>query len=149
MVTLERQHVWPLRRQELGSSRVSYWEPLLSWLQRFVTISHTTVSDGNSVSLKLLKFKSRNRITRFCEVVFHACTLLCKWQVLRGENYGRACDVWSVGCVIIEMTTTKPPWNAKDISNHLALIFKVKTIKVKTIKETMPLFFNNQSAIAR
>lgn len=73
----------------------------------------------------------------------------CKWQVLRGENYGRACDVWSVGCVIIEMTTTKPPWNAKDISNHLALIFKVKTIKVKTIKETMPLFFNNQSAIAR
>lgn len=58
-------------------------------------------------------------------VVIHACTLLCKWQVLRGENYGRACDVWSVGCVIIEMATTKPPWNAKDISNHLALIFKV------------------------
>lgn len=48
-------------------------------------------------------------------------------EVLRGENYGRACDVWSVGCVIIEMTTTKPPWNAKDISNHLALIFKIAT----------------------
>lgn len=74
-------------------------------------------------------------------VVIHACILLCKWQVLRGENYGRACDVWSVGCVIIEMATTKPPWNAKDISNHLALIFKVKTIK-----KTIPLFSNNQSA---
>lgn len=48
-------------------------------------------------------------------------------EVLRGENYGRACDVWSVGCVIIEMATTKPPWNAKDISNHLALIFKIAT----------------------
>ncbi|XP_062600728.1 mitogen-activated protein kinase kinase kinase 1-like [Saccostrea cucullata] len=48
-------------------------------------------------------------------------------EVLRGENYGRACDVWSVGCVIIEMCTTKPPWNAKDISNHLALIFKIAT----------------------
>ncbi|KAL5017291.1 hypothetical protein ScPMuIL_006880 [Solemya velum] len=46
-------------------------------------------------------------------------------EVLRGENYGRACDVWSIGCVIIEMCTTKPPWNARDLSNHLALIFKI------------------------
>ncbi|WAR24323.1 M3K1-like protein, partial [Mya arenaria] len=46
-------------------------------------------------------------------------------EVLRGENYGRACDVWSVGCCLIEMATTKPPWNANDISNHLALIFKI------------------------
>ncbi|KAK3089193.1 hypothetical protein FSP39_001643, partial [Pinctada imbricata] len=48
-------------------------------------------------------------------------------EVLRGEDYGRACDVWSLGCVIIEMSTTQPPWNAKDISNHLALIFKIAT----------------------
>lgn len=50
-------------------------------------------------------------------------------QVLRGENYGRACDVWSVGCCLIEMATTKPPWNAHDVSNHLALIFKVITVQ--------------------
>ena len=30
--------------------------------------------------------------------------------------------------MIIEMATTRPPWNAKDISNHLALIFKVQYI---------------------
>ncbi|KAL4235520.1 Mitogen-activated protein kinase kinase kinase 1 [Mactra antiquata] len=46
-------------------------------------------------------------------------------EVLRGETYGRACDVWSVGCCLIEMATTKPPWNAHDISNHLALIFRI------------------------
>mgnify|MGYP001801953092 CR=1 FL=1 len=46
-------------------------------------------------------------------------------QVLRGEHYGRACDVWSVGCVVIEMVTTKPPWNASNVSNHLKLIFMV------------------------
>lgn len=51
--------------------------------------------------------------------------ITCYFQVLRGENYGRACDVWSTGCVIIEMMTRNPPWNAKAISNHLALIFKV------------------------
>ncbi|XP_063431372.1 mitogen-activated protein kinase kinase kinase 1-like isoform X2 [Mytilus trossulus] len=48
-------------------------------------------------------------------------------EVLRGEEYGRACDIWSTGCTIIEMTSTNPPWDAKAVSNHLALIFKIAT----------------------
>ncbi|XP_077981126.1 mitogen-activated protein kinase kinase kinase 1-like [Glandiceps talaboti] len=46
-------------------------------------------------------------------------------EVLRGETYGRSCDMWSIGCCVVEMATTKPPWNAGDLSNHLALIFKI------------------------
>ncbi|KAM9330062.1 mitogen-activated protein kinase kinase kinase 1 [Gastrophryne carolinensis] len=46
-------------------------------------------------------------------------------EVLRGQQYGRSCDVWSVGCSIIEMACAKPPWNAEKHSNHLALIFKI------------------------
>ena len=46
-------------------------------------------------------------------------------EVLRGDNYGRSCDIWSIGCCIIEMATSKPPWGASDVSNHLALIFRV------------------------
>ena len=49
------------------------------------------------------------------------------WQVLRGDNYGRSCDIWSLGCLIIEMGTGKPPWGASDVSNHLALIFRVSS----------------------
>lgn len=69
-------------------------------------------------------------------------------EVLRGRSYGRSCDIWSVGCCIIEvnaskkeigafrldsmnnytwlfqMTTAKPPWNECDFSNHWALIYK-------------------------
>ncbi|XP_009884099.1 PREDICTED: mitogen-activated protein kinase kinase kinase 1-like [Charadrius vociferus] len=46
-------------------------------------------------------------------------------EVLRGQQYGRSCDVWSVGCVVIQMACAKPPWNAEKHSNHLALIFKI------------------------
>jgi len=46
-------------------------------------------------------------------------------EVLRGDSYGRSCDIWSLGCSIIEMATGKPPWGASDVSNHLALIFRI------------------------
>ena len=47
-------------------------------------------------------------------------------EVLRGDSYGRSCDIWALGCCIIEMVTGKPPWGASDVSNHLALIFRVR-----------------------
>lgn len=52
-------------------------------------------------------------------------------EVLRGDDYGRACDIWSVGCCIIEMTTTKPPWDADHVSNQYKLMFKVRERRSK------------------
>merc|ERR1719384_1215130 len=46
-------------------------------------------------------------------------------EVLRGESYGRSCDIWSLGCCIIEMATAKAPWNASDISNYYCLMYKI------------------------
>ena len=59
-------------------------------------------------------------------------------EILRGENYGRSVDIWSLGCCIIEMATTKPPWNASDVSNHYALIYKVN-YKLNKDTETRPI----------
>lgn len=49
-------------------------------------------------------------------------------EVLRGDDYGRACDIWSVGCCIIEMASTKPPWDADHVSNQYKLMFKVSNL---------------------
>ena len=46
-------------------------------------------------------------------------------EVLRGEQYGRSADIWSLGCVIIEMSTGKPPWDAHNLNNAFALIYKI------------------------
>ncbi len=65
--------------------------------------------------------------------------------MLRGESYGRSCDVWSVGCTMIEMTTRKPPWGAHDISNHLALIFKVHFLNYR--QASVPSFAENAEVL--
>ncbi|XP_066924688.1 mitogen-activated protein kinase kinase kinase 1-like [Clytia hemisphaerica] len=46
-------------------------------------------------------------------------------EVLRGEHYGRKCDVWSIGCCIIEMASGCPPWSEQHVDNNLALLFKI------------------------
>jgi mitogen-activated protein kinase kinase kinase len=37
-------------------------------------------------------------------------------EMLRGESYGRKVDIWSLGCVIVEMATATHPW--KDIQHY-------------------------------
>lgn len=46
-------------------------------------------------------------------------------EVLKGESYGRSADVWSVGCIIIQMLTAKPPWSDRQYDRHYALIFRI------------------------
>jgi serine/threonine protein kinase len=43
-------------------------------------------------------------------------------EVIDGKGYGRRSDIWSVGCTVIEMLTTKPP-NSQ--CEPMAALFKI------------------------
>lgn len=46
-------------------------------------------------------------------------------EVIKGENSGRAgaVDVWSLGCVILEMATGRRPWASLD--NEWAIMYNI------------------------
>jgi len=50
-------------------------------------------------------------------------TCVC-WQYVFSEKYTAACDMWSVGCVMMEMATKEPPWT-EWAENWAALYVKV------------------------
>ena len=54
-------------------------------------------------------------------------------EILKRERYGRKVDIWSLGCVIIEMASGTHPWH--DISTYSQLCLAVAQQKTPMIPE--------------
>lgn len=57
-------------------------------------------------------------------------------EVIKAENTGRhsAVDIWSLGCVILEMATGRRPWT--DLDNEFAIMFNIAQGNVPQLPST-------------
>lgn len=63
-------------------------------------------------------------------------------EVIAHSRYGRAGDIWSFGCLLVEMVTAKTPWG--DFDNIMAAMIKIgMSSELPAIPESSSLMFKN------
>eukprot|EP00931_Biecheleriopsis_adriatica_P007106 TRINITY_DN10841_c0_g1_i2.p1 TRINITY_DN10841_c0_g1~~TRINITY_DN10841_c0_g1_i2.p1 ORF type:complete len:355 (+),score=59.55 TRINITY_DN10841_c0_g1_i2:69-1067(+) len=113
---------------------VSYTRELLEGLQYLHTrdppVIHRDIKGANVLvdlecHVKLSDFGCSKR-TEPDSTMAHTLRGSIPWvapEVLKGSGYGRKADIWSLGCVMIEMATAKHPWGSFD--NPMAAMCKI------------------------
>ncbi|OMJ76606.1 hypothetical protein SteCoe_24016 [Stentor coeruleus] len=92
-------------------------------------IKGANVLVGNDGVCKLADFGSAKRkISIEDRSQFTSLKGTTNWmapEVMRQEGHGRFADIWSLGCLLVEMATGKPPWYYK--TNQIAVFMHVCT----------------------
>ncbi|XP_033628628.1 mitogen-activated protein kinase kinase kinase 2-like isoform X2 [Asterias rubens] len=108
-------------------------------------IKGANILRAGSGNVKLADFGASRRLQTIASFVtgIKSVTGTPYWmspEVINGVGYGRKADVWSVGCTVVEMLTTKPPWADYEA---MAAIFKIAT------QPTIPQLPSTVSDISR
>jgi len=95
-------------------------------------IKGANVLVGNDGVCKLADFGSAKRIIGIGDnTQFKSMRGTINWmapEIMKQEGYGRFADIWSLGCLVVEMATGKPPWYHK--TNPIAVFMHVCNTEV-------------------
>eukprot|EP00435_Cladocopium_sp_Y103_P013982 s3674_g3.t1 len=81
------------------------------------------IADAASLLIvKLTDFGCSKRSEETCKHTLRGSIPWMAPEVMNERAYGRKADVWSLGCVFIEMITAKPPWGL--MTNPLATMVR-------------------------
>uniref|UniRef100_A0A803LQF9 mitogen-activated protein kinase kinase kinase n=1 Tax=Chenopodium quinoa TaxID=63459 RepID=A0A803LQF9_CHEQI len=121
---------------ELGESAIrSYTRQILSGLAYLHSknTAHRDIKGANilvdpSGQVKLADFGMAKHITgQSCPFSFKGSPYWMAPEVIRNSNRcNLAVDIWSLGCTVIEMATSKPPWSQYE---GVAALFKIGNSK--------------------
>ncbi|EEF38795.1 ATP binding protein, putative [Ricinus communis] len=76
--------------------------------------------------LKIADFGLAKKVGQKLEGVQVRGTPLCMAPESVNENeYDSPCDIWALGCAVVEMITGKPAWNCRADANIAALLIKI------------------------
>ena len=116
------------------SLALSYAKEILEGLEYLHThdppVVHRDIKGGNVLvdlecHAKLSDFGCSKRATD-ADTLCHTMRGSIPWmapEVIKNTGYGRKADIWSYGCVVIEMATGKSPWGSFD--NPMAAMCKI------------------------
>lgn len=114
---------------------LSYAKEILEGLEYLHThdppVVHRDIKGGNVLvdlecHAKLSDFGCSKRATDDADTLCHTMRGSIPWmapEVIKNTGYGRKADIWSYGCVVIEMATGKSPWGSFD--NPMAAMCKI------------------------
>ncbi|KAI9174360.1 hypothetical protein LWI28_016155 [Acer negundo] len=121
---------------QLGESAIrSYTQQILSGLE-FLHAKNTVHRDIKGANIlvdpcgrvKLADFGMAKHITgQSCPLSFKGSPYWMAPEVIKNSNGSNlAVDIWSLGCTVLEMATTKPPWSQYE---GVAAMFKIGNSK--------------------
>ena len=97
-------------------------------LKRLTRISPTAVAVFDSAEPKSCSVSFSHDTNDLNEYMSSSIKGTCNWiapEVLKGQPYSVMCDVWSLGCLVIEMITGRIPW--KNFDNPVAAMYNIMT----------------------